>query len=174
MAMTITSFTPTSGAVGQAVTLNITDLPATASASNVFVYLSGDPDVQVTGVSPTDGSVDVTIQTNAQGGEFVVICGTENAESSGIFTVNGTSDQPVILSMMPGTGSADTTITLGGQNLNEITSIIVDMRIATITSHSTTQIRFSIPLTVPAGTHRVYAQSSTYGRVNCPYKLTVT
>lgn len=174
MPIIISGFTPTQGPVGTQVSLSITGLPVNAGPDNVFVFLSGDPTVSVDSVDVSTGTVVVTIETNAQGGEFVVACEGEGAPGPGVFTVtSGANDEPHILTMAPRGAQAGGRIMLRGENLQHVQSIVIGVVPAVISTHTDSSIAFTVPMSLQPGSYRVYGMSHRYGRVNCPYMLTV-
>jgi hypothetical protein len=158
-------------------------MPTDADDGNTSVFLSGDATVTVNSVTVDNagnGTVDLTIEDNAQSGDFVVIVnspsqGWQNAQSAAIFTVAVPAHEPQITNLNPRQATAgQTQITLSGQNLDEIGYVrIGNTTIMNIQHIGTTMIRLTVPVSVQTGQQRVYGQSQQYGRVNCPYMLTV-
>ncbi|HEX8094398.1 IPT/TIG domain-containing protein [Jatrophihabitans sp.] len=181
--MNITSFTPTSGPADTVVTLSLTDMPPDASTDNTVVILSGSPMVTVETVTvgaDGSGTIEVTIEMNAQSGDFGVLVSSQQgyatAQSASIFTVDLPANQPQITNMTPRTAVAgQTQIMLSGVNLDEIQYVRVGNTAVMTIQHATpsTMIRFMVPSTAQSGQQRVYGQSQEYGRVNSPYMLTV-
>src|SRR5207302_1248426 len=104
--MQISSFTPTQGPPGTQVeiTLPAMGTPLDISTENTAVLISGDPQVtlnSVTGDNQLDGNfvLSVTIDDNAQSGDFVVVVqsrsGTQAAQSASVFTVTRPQHEPV-------------------------------------------------------------------------------
>jgi len=177
----ITDFNPTSGPVETRVSLSLTDMPADASIDNTTVLLSGSPSVNVTAVEATNGTgtIDVTIESNSQSGDFGVAVqsrqGSASAQSSTIFTVNAAPGEPQIRNMTPRTAVAGRTLlTLTGQNLDQIQYLrIGNVNVMSLQHLSPEMVRAMVPAAVQSGQQRVSGQSQEYGRVNCPYMLTV-
>ncbi len=176
--MDITGFNPTNGVPGTRVQIDLTEVPADGVPANTTVFLSGGAvAVNAMGGGPNGETVTVTIGANSQSGEFVVFTGQEHesAQSEEIFTVNVPPGAPAITNMQPRAGSAGTPILLTGQNLNVVQYVTIGIaNVMVFTTHTATQIRFVIPSNVSAGTQRVYGRSQQFGRVNCPYMLSVT
>jgi hypothetical protein len=179
----ITGFNPTTGDDGTQVTLSLTGMPPDADDGNTSVVLSGDSTVTVDDVTVAangDGTIDATLEANSQSGEFAVIInspsqGWVTAQSAGIFTVNAPAGEPLITNMNPRTAIAgQTPLTLTGQNLNEIQyARIGNVAVMAIQHPTDTMIRLMVPASTQSGQQRVSGQSQQYGRVNCPYMLTV-
>ncbi len=173
----ITDFKPPNGPVETKVSLSLTDMPSDASIENTMVLLSGSPSANVTAV--TNGTIEVTIETNAQSGEFGVTVrsgqGPASAQSSTIFTVDAAPGKPQIRNMTPRTAAAGRTLlTLAGQHLDQIQYLrIGNVNVMSLQHPSPETIRAMVPTAVQSGQQRVTGQSQEYGRVNCPYMLTV-
>jgi hypothetical protein len=174
MTMNFVSFTPTQGPVGGSVVFTITGLPADASPDNLFAFLSGDATVSVTDVNVDASTVTVTIEENAQSGDFAVACGSDGVQSPGIFTVTGSAGAPQITGMMPRQAAPGTRITLSGVNLTSISSVVIGTRAVVISTHTATLIQFNVPTNLTPGSYRVSGMSRQFGRVNCPFMLTIT
>jgi hypothetical protein len=107
----ITSFTPTSGAAGTAVTI----------AGSGF---TGATDVQFHGMSVgaghftvgSDVQITATVPTGATTGPITVAAPGGSVTSSGSFTVNAGAPSPTITSFTPTLGGAGTTVTINGTN----------------------------------------------------------
>ncbi|WP_406481643.1 IPT/TIG domain-containing protein [Streptomyces sp. NBC_01615] len=177
--MQITDFKPPSGPVETKVSLSLTDMPSDASIENTTVLLSGSPSANVTAVEATNGTIEVTIETNAQSGEFGVTVrsgqGPASAQSSTVFTVDASPGEPQIRNMTPRTAVAGRTLlTLTGQHLDQIQYLrIGNVNVMSLQHPSPETIRAMVPTAVQSGQQRVTGQSQEYGRVNCPYMLTV-
>lgn len=186
MPMQITGFNPTQGPEQTQVSLTLTGMPTDADEGNTNVFLSGDvvTDIISVTVDPQgNGSIDLTIGTNHQSGDFTVVVsstnGLEHAESAAIFTVQHADPQrPTITSLTstpnPPQAGANARITLRGTNLTDSTAVLVgSTRISVIQHAGSNQISFTLSSAVQAGRYRVACQSQAYGRVNCPTQLTV-
>lgn len=175
MTMNVRSFDPTEGPVGTIVTLDVTGMPAGASTSNVFVVLGDTPSaVLVQGVNLADGTVTVSVQNNAQSGQFSVVIGSDSATSAGVFTVQGgDADEPRISTVSPTAGRPSTMIRLQGRNLKQVRRVTLGSRSVIIEQHSDTSISFMIPAALPAGTYQIVAMSPDYPHILAPHMLTV-
>lgn len=175
--MNITGFNPTRGGDQTSVTISLTDMPADSEVGNTIVMLSGSPSVTVDEVDPTAGTVTVTIESNAQSGDFVVVVnsvsGYADAMSAQIFDVPGAAGEPRITGLIPATTTANSQITLNGQNLTGARFVRVGSATVMSLSVSANAIRFRLPSTVQQGTYRISANYQEYGTVNCPRQLTV-
>ena len=180
--MQIDGFNPTNGPVGTDVTLSLTDMPADASDGNTVVFLSGSPTVKVNSVnvnSDGSGTMEVAIEVNSQSGDFSVVVDSQegyiSAQSGAIFVVGVPATEPQITNMTPRTAVAgQTQVTLSGTNLGEIQYVNVgSVRVMNIQHPTDNMIRFTVPSVAQSGQQRVTGQSQEYGRVNCPYMLTV-
>jgi hypothetical protein len=175
--MNITGFNPTSGGDQTPVTIQLTGMPADSAVENTTVMLSGSASVSVNAVDPTAGTVDVTIESNAQSGEFVVlvnsVAGYADAQSAQTFDVQGAAGEPRITGLIPTPTTANSQVTLNGQNLTGARFVRVGSATVMSLSVSANAIRFRLPATVQPGTYRVTVNYEQYGTVNCPRQLTV-
>jgi hypothetical protein len=134
---TITSVSPTSGAVGSSVTISGTNL------ADAF-------EVKFNGVTALIGSksatsVTTTVPAGATTGKVTVSTGSGTATSTSDFTVLASA--PTIASISPASAKEGDAVTITGTNLEEATAVTFNGTAATISSKSAT----SISTTVPAG-----------------------
>jgi IPT/TIG domain len=150
---TVTSFTPTSGGVGCAVTITGTDFTgATAVQFDLthnasFVVNSATQITAIVPAAATDGPIEVT----APGGTDA---------SSGSFDVTG-AVCPTITSFTPTSGPAGTSVTITGTNFTGATSVTFNNMTATFTVNSATQITATVPTTATTGPIRVTTPGGT-------------
>jgi hypothetical protein len=125
---TITSISPTSGAVGAAVTINGTNFStATAVAFN---------STQATFVINSATKITATVPAGATTGKITVTNSVGTATSASSFTV-----KPAISSFTPTSGHAGTTqVTINGSNLSNASSVTIAGAAAAINSNSANQI----------------------------------
>ncbi|MEU1789612.1 IPT/TIG domain-containing protein [Streptomyces sparsogenes] len=179
--MQIRDFNPASGDVETRVSLSLVDVPSDATTGNTTVFLSGSPTVDVVAVEAANGigRIDVIIEANSQSGDFGVTVesrqGFVSAQSSTIFTVVPGPEEPQIRNVTPRTAIAGRTLlTLTGRNLDQIQYLrIGSVNVVSLQHPSPEMVRVMVPSAVQAGQQRVIGQSQEYGRVNCPFMLTV-
>jgi uncharacterized protein YjbI with pentapeptide repeats len=140
-APTITSFTPSSGAVGTMVIItgsNFTGATAVTfnGASAVFTVNSG---TQITATVPT-GATTGLIGVTTPGG---------TASSSTNFTVSAAA--PTITSFAPSSGAVGTSVTLTGTNFTGATAVTFNGASAVFTVNSGTQITATVPAGATTG-----------------------
>ena len=152
----ISSFSPTTGAVGAAVTITGTNFTgATAVAFNgtaaTYTVASGT-------------QINATVPAGATTGPISVTTPNGTATSSSNFTVSG--PPPTITSFNPTTGAAGTAVTITGTSFTGAGTVAFSGTAATFTVASATQINATVPsgagngpisVTTPNGT----ATSST-------------
>jgi hypothetical protein len=116
---TITSFSPTSGLVGDSITINGTNF-----ASNAAVSFNGTLAAPPT-VNPEGTSIDVTVPSGATTGPITVTVGSESATSATAFTVINplapvlsTTGNFTAFSANLGNASDSQSISVNGTNLN--------------------------------------------------------
>ena len=124
----VSSFTPTSGAVGATVTITGTDFSTTA-ADNTVTFLGdidADADNQRAIVSAAAAtSLTVSVPSTAQTGKISVMVGTAADTSAASFTVTVSAPAPaapVVLSFSPTEGEVDTEVTITGVNFSDMSS----------------------------------------------------
>lgn len=162
---TVTGFTPTSGAVGTAVTITGTNF-STLLANNI-VKFNG---VAATVTASTSTSITTTVPTGATTGKVTVMVGTNTGTSSSNFTVTTASTTtPTIKSFTPGSGAVGTAVTITGTNFSTTAAnniVKFNGTTAQVTASTATTITTSVPtgattgaITVTVGT--ASASSST-------------
>ena len=139
---TITSFTPTSGPVGNSVTFTGTNFTGTTAVS-----FNGTAASSFTVNSAT--SLTATVPLNATSGTISITNGSGTATSASSYTV--TLSPPTITSFSPSSGPVGTAVTITGTGFDATianNTVYFDGVKATITSASATQL----VATFPAGT----------------------
>jgi hypothetical protein len=144
-APSITSLSPTSGAVGSSVT--ITGSNFGASQGSGTVKFGG---VTATPTSWSATSIKVPVPSGAASGNVVVHA--SGVDSNGkAFTVLPT---PTISSLSPTSGSVGTTVTITGTNFGSTqgtSTVKFNTKVATITSWSATSIKAKVPTGATTG-----------------------
>jgi hypothetical protein len=140
---TISSFTPTSGAIGTSVTIGGTGLTGASAVTfnGAAATFTVNSDTQITTVVPngaTTGSIGVT----TPGG---------TATSASSFTVTG----PTVSGFMPTSGPVGTTVTITGANLTGATVVKFNGTLASFVLDSDTQIRATVPVGATTGLIKV-------------------
>jgi hypothetical protein len=140
---TITSFMPTTGAIGASITITGTEL---ANATSV----SFNGGVQTTITSNTATSLTVAVPATASTGPLTVTTiGGTSAASSQTFTF---IQPPLLSSFTPTTGSAGTSVTLTGTNLQGASSVSFNGVLqTTITNSTSTSLTVAVPATATTG-----------------------
>ncbi len=146
----VTSFAPTSGAVGATVTLTGTDL------NNVTT-------VKFNGTSATIGtktatSLTVTVPSGATNGTITATNSLGTGVSANSFTVIGA---PAITVFSPTSGSAGMTITITGSNLSNASSVKFNGTAAVIGTNTATSITVTVPGGATTGTISVTTPGGT-------------
>lgn len=151
-AATITSFAPTSGAVGTSVVITGTNFcGATGVAFNVTAATSFTVD--------SNTQITTTVPAGATTGPVHVTTPSGTADSATNFTV--TAGAPTITSFTPTSGPVGTSVVITGTNFTGATSVRFNVTAATFTVNSATQITATVPagattgkisVTTPGGT----------------------
>jgi hypothetical protein len=159
----IGSFTPTSGATGDSVTITGTGLTGATSVS-----FNG---TSATYAVSSDTQISATVPSGATSGPITVTTPGGSATSSSSFTVTTTSvPAPRITSFSPSSGKVGTAVTISGTGFNGATAVRFSNAAATFTVASDAQIQTTVPsgattgrisVTTPGGT----ATSSTNFKV---------
>jgi hypothetical protein len=150
-APSISSLSPTSGAVGASVTVNGSNFGATQGASTV--KFNG---TTATATSWSPASIAVTVPSGATSGTVVVRASGVN--SNGVsFTVAGT---PNISSLSPTSGAPGTSVTITGTNFGATqgaSTVKFNGTLATPTSWSSTTVRAPVPVGATSGNVVIHA-----------------
>jgi len=146
---TITSFTPTQGAVGTVVTITGTGFV------NVTAVTVGGVPVPFTVISPT--TIRVTIVAGVRPGPIVVYTIDGIATSAGSFTV---ALAPVFLSFSPGAGKVGSTVTIFGTNLAYTKTVTIGGKQAAFKVVTSAMVTATVPAGAVTGK---IALTSPYG-----------
>jgi hypothetical protein len=153
-APTITSFTPTSGHVGNSVTINGTSFDAGALVVKFGNGTASSPTL----VGPTQ--ITATVPASATTGKITVETAAGSAQSATNFTVIGS---PAVSSFTPTSGGIGVEVTITGSNFVNVSNVKFNTTTvsAGFTVVSPTQIKVNVPagaatgkisVTTPAGT----------------------
>ena len=149
----VSSFTPTSGAVGETVMITGTGFSATAT-DNTVVFLGAEGDdadnAEATVSAATATSLTVSVPPAAQTGKISVMIGTAADTSDASFTVTGTTPAaPVVSSFSPTEDVVGTSVTITGDNFSATASEnevrFGGVMAAAPTSASTTSLTVLVP-----------------------------
>ncbi len=137
---TITSFSPTSGMVGATVTITGTNFTGATAVS------FGGVSTSVFTVNSAGTSITATVPTGAVSGGISITTPNGTARSSADFTVTVPVPPPIISSITPTSGVVGTSVSITGENLNTITSVLFGGIPATaFTILSPTSINATVP-----------------------------
>jgi IPT/TIG domain len=145
---TITSLSPTSGAVGSSVTITGTNFGSTQGSSTV--KFNGTIATSISSWSNT--SIVAVVPSGATTGNVVVTVGGVASNAAG-FTVSPSST-PTISSLSPTSGAVGTPVTISGTNFGTTqgtSAVTFNGTSATITSWSTTSIVAQVPAGATTG-----------------------
>ncbi len=135
----VTSFTPSSGEVGDVITLNGTGF--TGATSVLFNGVGASFTVN------SDIDISATVPNNATTGTVSVTTPSGTGTSSTNFTV-----LPTILSFTPASGIVGTSVTITGTALTSASAVAFNGVNASITSNTYSQIVTTVPATATTGT----------------------
>jgi hypothetical protein len=137
---TITSFSPSSGAVGTPVDIQGTNF---TGATQVAFNGTSDPSFQVNSSS----DISAHVPTGATSGTITVTTPNGQATSSTQFTVSGGGgNPPTVTSFSPTSGPVGTNVTITGTNFTGANSVTFNGTAATaFTVNSSTQIHANVP-----------------------------
>ncbi len=144
---TVTSFSPTSGAVG-----TLVDVRGTNFTSVTTVTFNGKPDSSFVVNSSTD--ITAHVPAGATTGRIAVTTPAGTGTSASNFTVtSGGGGAPTIASFTPAGGHSGTRVTITGTNLAGATSVKLGTAAASFTVNSNTQITATAPI-LPTGSYK--------------------
>lgn len=143
---TITSFTPSAGAVGTSVNVPGTGFGASQGSSTLAVN-----GVQVASVASwSDTNVRFAIPAGASTGKITLTTAGGTATSTTDFTVQApASSAPVITGLSPATGGTGATVRVTGRNFMAATALTLNG--VAITNYSINNTGTQVTFTVPAG-----------------------
>jgi YD repeat-containing protein len=147
--ISIINFSPESGLVGTAVTINGTGFSTTANQNTV--KFNG---LAATVSSSTNTQIQATVPTAATTGTISVTSPNGTATSSGIFTVTTSSGVPTITSFGPTSGGAGTAISLVGTNFNTTLAndeLRLNASPAVVTAATSTTMSTTVPPATASG-----------------------
>jgi len=133
---TITSFSPTGGAVGTSISITGTNLSGTTSVS-----IGGAAATTFAVVSAT--SVTATVSSAAVTGKISIVTPQGTATSASNFTVSVAA--PTITAVSPTSGQVGTSVTLTGTNFTGATSVKFNGAAATFSITDASHISTSVP-----------------------------
>jgi hypothetical protein len=137
-AVSITGFSPSSGAPGTQVTINGTGFLGTQS-----VTFNGSPSNALTVFS--DAQIVAQVPQGATSGVIQVTAPGGSAFSTASFTVLTMSNLPIVSSFSPLSGKAGDQVVISGQNLQPATSILFGNTPASFSFDSPGQIVTNVP-----------------------------
>ncbi len=146
-ALTIASFSPSSGEIGETVILNGTGYGATASENSVQFG-----DVQAAILAASSSSLAVTVPSGAASGKITVIVDGESVTSTEDFTVETsttTDDSLSITSFSPTSGAVGSSIVIVGTKFAALiadNSVSINGALAEITSATSSQLLATVPV----------------------------
>jgi Concanavalin A-like lectin/glucanases superfamily/IPT/TIG domain len=158
---TITSFSPTSGAVGSTVIITGTNFSPTAANNSVKF---NNTTAVVTSASSTQ--LEVSVPANATTGKISVMVNGLTATSINDFTL---IQPPTITSFSPTSGTAGSTVIITGTNFNSTaTNNVVKFNntTAAVTSASSTQLEVSVPANATTGKISVTVNGLTVNSID--------
>ena len=162
---TVTSFSPTSGAVGTSVTITGTNLTGAAS-----VKFNGTAATSFTVNSSTQ--ITTTVPSGATTGTISVTTPSGTGTSSTSFTI--TTSGPTITSVSPTGASDGTTVTISGVNFGSAQGTVTfGSASATVQSWNATTIVTSVPLSLLPSFANIQITTST-GSASNSFPFTVT
>ncbi len=153
-APTLDSVAPTSGVMGQSITLNGSNFNTTASNNTVLI---GGQAATVTNATATQ--LTVTVPTGIAAGTNDVTVSIGAGPTSAAVTFN--SVRPIITSVSPTAAVTGTDITLNGSNFNPTpgnNSVLIGGETATVVNASATQLTVTVPGGI-AGSRNITVQN---------------
>ena len=154
-APSVSGFSPTSGVIGTAVTINGTNFGATVDDNEVMF---NGTSAEITSATTTE--LVVTVPANATTGKITVTVNDQTATSTEDFTVLG----PTITDFTPTSGVVGDVVTINGSNFSSVSSentVLINGETAEVTNSSVTQITAVVPATATTGKISVTANGKT-------------
>lgn len=161
-AVSISSFTPGSGPVGTAVTINGSGFSATPANNAVTV---GGKSATVT--SATTTKLVITVPATATTGPIKVTFSGSSATTPTNFTV--TPPPPTISSFSPGSGAVGATVTITGTNFSTTpanNTVLFNTTTATVSAATATQLTATVPAGATTGKIKVTVAGNTATSTN--------
>ncbi|MBJ6117670.1 IPT/TIG domain-containing protein [Pontibacter sp. BT310] len=147
-APTISGFTPSSGKVGDVITIN-----GTGFTTANMVYIGSEPTLDFDIVN--DNQIKVNVPATASTGKIQVHTGYGSKSSSSNFTLN---EAPVISSINPASGTVGTEVTITGSKFTGVTSVsIAGGSVDDFVVISDSEILAKVPVSSYSGNVVVYA-----------------
>ncbi len=162
---TISSFSPTSGAVGTAVTITGSGFTGVTG-----VGFNGSSASYTVSSATT---INVTVPTSATSGSISVSTDHGTATSASAFTVSGTGGgtAPTISSFSPTSGAVGTVVTISGTGFTGVTSVAFNGNSASqYTVNSDTSISATVPTSATSG---IISVSTDHGTATSASSFTV-
>jgi YD repeat-containing protein len=147
--VSIINFSPESGPIGAAVTINGTAFSSTASQNTV--QFNGTAAVVS---SATNSQLQVTVPSSAAPGPISVTSPNGSATSTENFTVTSSNGAPTITSFSPTSGSAGTTVSVTGTNFDPTLSndkLRMNASQAVVSTVNSTTIGTTVPVATASG-----------------------
>jgi gliding motility-associated-like protein len=156
--LTITSFTPTSGAIGASVAITGTNFDIIPT--NNILSFNG---IATSVTASTSTTINTTVPAGATSGKITVTIGCNSAISAADFVVTMTA-LPTITSFTPPSGPVGTTVTITGTNFSTTpanNTVTFNGTTAAVTASTTTSITTTVPAGATAGTITVTVAGNT-------------
>jgi gliding motility-associated-like protein len=156
--LTISSFSPTSSAVGTTVTITGTNF-STTPANNAVLFNT----TPATVTASTSTTITTTVPTGATTGRISVTVGCLTSQSLNNFTI-GTPVFPTITSFTPTSGLVSTTVTITGTNFSATpvnNTVRFNGTTAAVTASTITSITTTVPTGATTGTITVTVAGNT-------------
>ena len=157
--VSIIDFSPESGPVGTAVTINGTGFSTTPSQNTVkFNGLSA------TVTSATNTQIQATVPTSATTGTISVTSPNGTATSNAVFTVTSSNGVPTITSFSPSSGVAATTVNLVGTNFDPTLAndeLRLNASPAVVSTVTSTTMATTVPAATASGHFTLLAPAGT-------------
>jgi hypothetical protein len=164
---TITSFSPTSGPVGQAVDIQGTNF---TGATSVKFNGTADPSFVVNSAS----DISAHVPTGASSGTISVTTSQGTGTSSTSFTVTGGANPPTVTSFTPASGPVGTNVSITGTGFLGATSVAFNGTAASnYTVNSDTSINANVPSGATTGKIAVTTGNGT-GQSSTSFTVTTT
>lgn len=159
----ITSYTPTSGAIGASITITGTNFDIIPA--NNIVSFNG---IVTPVTASTSTTINTTVPAGATTGKITVTIGCNTATSPTDFVITMTA-LPTITSFTPTSGSIGTTVTITGTNFSTTpanNTVQFNGTAAVVTASTATSITTSVPTGATTGKISVVVGGSTATSVN--------